>query len=60
MKISAQSIQDFNVCHLTPGLTVYAVRCDDPKCDALHGFVVDVHFLFWIFGVVIHLSHDPA
>lgn len=33
--------------HITPSLIVREVRCKNPECQAIHGYQIILHWLFW-------------
>lgn len=48
--------QDYGCCVLLPSLAVHEVRCPDPACGEVHGWLLTLSFLFWGVGITIWKS----
>lgn len=50
--ISFYSFQDNDAFHITPGIVVAVLRCDDASCRAAHGLAVEFRWFWWCVAVV--------
>ena len=45
--------RDFGTVIVWPSLSISEVRCPDPDCAAVHGWLIQLGFLFWAAGISI-------